>query len=260
MKRNIFSYATSELSQDAFIGWLMSYGNEEGKKIDRTIYECAHTMLMKFYPKDKMPKKAEVKEVLMQKNKVDVTLYVEDDFGSAVFIIEDKTRSIQGEEQLETYYKKAVEEYTEKRVYGIYFKSFLQGNIHTIINSEFKPFLLYNIVETLQETIPTLNYLEGKYGIGNILYDYCEHYYDLYEKMRKYSQIDVSQWDEEQIVAFMYEMCKNPESAYDFGELNNGHGNFWGLWEKDEDRIIMDELEELKESKEEKTVCTTIYT
>ena len=38
---NIFRYATSELSQDAFICWLLSYATEDGWNKDSQLRECA---------------------------------------------------------------------------------------------------------------------------------------------------------------------------------------------------------------------------
>lgn len=35
LKNNLFEYATSELSQDAFICWLASYAHEEAEKMQR---------------------------------------------------------------------------------------------------------------------------------------------------------------------------------------------------------------------------------
>jgi hypothetical protein len=38
---NLFSYATSELSQDAFICWLLSWASLEYKDVDGQLHQCA---------------------------------------------------------------------------------------------------------------------------------------------------------------------------------------------------------------------------
>ena len=49
MKNNIFSYATGELSQDAFICWLMSYAMKDAEN-DTALRMCAHDFLGQFIP------------------------------------------------------------------------------------------------------------------------------------------------------------------------------------------------------------------
>jgi len=60
-KPNLFSYATSELSQDAFICWLLSWGAPEHKKSDFNLYECAISLITSFFDKHEItvPEKIE---------------------------------------------------------------------------------------------------------------------------------------------------------------------------------------------------------
>ena len=41
MKPNIFNIATKELSQDAFITWLLQYADESCKEINKELHLCA---------------------------------------------------------------------------------------------------------------------------------------------------------------------------------------------------------------------------
>lgn len=38
---NLFRYATSELSQDAFICWLVSFALRENEGVDKVLTQCA---------------------------------------------------------------------------------------------------------------------------------------------------------------------------------------------------------------------------
>ena len=51
-KQNLFGYATSELSQDAFICWLLSYAIEGGASKDAALHGCAVEFLRKVLPDD----------------------------------------------------------------------------------------------------------------------------------------------------------------------------------------------------------------
>lgn len=49
LKNNLFNYATSELSQDAFLCWLASYALEAAEP-DDALRSCAREMLELFVP------------------------------------------------------------------------------------------------------------------------------------------------------------------------------------------------------------------
>ena len=49
-KNNLFAYATSELSQDAFISWLMSFAMKEFEGKDVLLTKCAREVIKIFYP------------------------------------------------------------------------------------------------------------------------------------------------------------------------------------------------------------------
>ena len=49
-KNNLFAYATSELSQDAFIAWLMSFAMKEFEGKDVLLTKCAREVIKIFYP------------------------------------------------------------------------------------------------------------------------------------------------------------------------------------------------------------------
>ncbi len=48
-KPNIFKYATKELSQDAFIFWLLDHANPKYKNIDSQLKKCALLLIEKFF-------------------------------------------------------------------------------------------------------------------------------------------------------------------------------------------------------------------
>ncbi len=55
-KPNLFSYATSELSQDAFICWLLAWAHPENKEINSdspALHACARALIEAFFEKHK---------------------------------------------------------------------------------------------------------------------------------------------------------------------------------------------------------------
>lgn len=88
-KPNLFSYATSELSQDALICWLLSWASPEHKESDLDLYECAIGLIRAFFEKHKLsaPQKIEQVEVRKQDNNIDVLCIINSKYP---IIIEDK--------------------------------------------------------------------------------------------------------------------------------------------------------------------------
>ena len=41
MKPNVFDYATSELSQDAFLAWLFKWAEKDNEQYDKLLHDCA---------------------------------------------------------------------------------------------------------------------------------------------------------------------------------------------------------------------------
>lgn len=116
---NIFHFATKELSQDAFLCWLFMFADIEYKKSQ---YEYLHQLATKFILKlvknDKL--KIEKIEVKKQIHKIDIWLEINDDI---LLIIEDKTNSKAGVNQLEKYYDVARKECPNRNISAIYFKT-----------------------------------------------------------------------------------------------------------------------------------------
>ncbi|MDI2113255.1 hypothetical protein [Commensalibacter nepenthis] len=49
---NIFHWATSELSQDAFLAWLVSWADPQYKSINHDLYHCALQFIHSLIKKD----------------------------------------------------------------------------------------------------------------------------------------------------------------------------------------------------------------
>jgi len=99
---NIFEIATKELSQDAFITWLLKWADDSYKDTDEDLHQCGKefisTLIKKQNPNfSESINKVEAKR---QKEKIDVWAEVNDKY---LIIIEDKTNSRDHSKQLEKY-------------------------------------------------------------------------------------------------------------------------------------------------------------
>lgn len=125
MKNSLFYYATSELSQDAFICWLASFALNSSSK--HKLRECAIKLLKLFVPelssKDFTLTDIERQVALSKKNRLDILLTIQAQDTIYKVIVEDKTFTSEGENQLQRYISETTEKNHNCKVCGVYFKT-----------------------------------------------------------------------------------------------------------------------------------------
>ena len=130
-KPNLFDFATSELSQDAFICWLLSWASPEHKYADPDLHQAGSRLIRAFFQLHarEAPPAIETVRVERQPKHIDVLCIVN---GTFHIIIEDKTGSSAHGNQL-TRYVKAIRErgVSEQNIIPIYFK-YCVGNINCV--------------------------------------------------------------------------------------------------------------------------------
>ena len=120
---NLFMYATFELSQDAFISWLLMWGNEEYQSVDAELHAIACKMIQTMIGEtDEINvKKVKVKQ---QEEHIDVLAIVNDKNDKQyAIIIEDKTDTSEHSNQLLQYTKYVQETYKDTVIKCVYYKS-----------------------------------------------------------------------------------------------------------------------------------------
>ena len=101
LKNNLFTYATKELSQDAFLCWLASYALEDAEP-DDALRSCAREMLELFVPELK-GRPFTLQDVERQAGHIDVLLTAELAGTTYKIIVEDKTYTREHSKQLMRY-------------------------------------------------------------------------------------------------------------------------------------------------------------
>ena len=139
---NIFEIATKELSQDAFITWLLMWANDSYKDADEDLHQCGKefvsTLIKKQYPN--FSESINKVEAGRQWKKIDVWAKVNDKY---LIIIEDKINSREHSKQLEKY-KEIAEKWCQE-------------------NNKEKPICIY--LKTGNECKASLEKIEEEYSI-----------------------------------------------------------------------------------------------
>jgi len=218
-KPNLFSYATSELSQDAFICWLLSWASPEYKDSDVDLHECATGLIRVFFEKHKLsaPPTIEQVEVRKQDNNIDVLCIINLKYP---IIIEDKTGTKHHSNQLSRYLEDIKgRDYEEKNIIPIYFKTEDQASYSDVVKNGYQPFLREDF----------LRVLNAYKGTNAILVDYRNYLQSITDKIESYKSIELSKWGWYSWVGFYLELQKRLGDGY-WDYVANPNGGFLGFW------------------------------
>lgn len=115
MTHNLFDYATSELSQDAVICWILSFYNDNTSNL----YDLAKDLLSLFVRLEASEDEIEVKQ---QFYKTDILIYFPKT--NKVVIVEDKVYSSEHNNQMTEYKDRLLKiGYKQDKIYTVYFKT-----------------------------------------------------------------------------------------------------------------------------------------
>lgn len=217
---NLFRYATSELSQDAFICWLVSHCQVSVYDETLPICQCAVDFLNTMLPDDKKWRKGADVQVKKQYLKIDVLLIID----GYHIIIEDKTFTDLHSNQISRYHDLLIEKGIDKKdITCVYYKMIeqsqkVEADIHLTRD------IMLNIFRKYKSTITS-----------DIFLDYFEHLEDIDQKVNSWKSIDYQHWEDLQYIGLFVNLCneKLKDRPVWWGYSNNQSGGFMGLCFKD---------------------------
>ena len=221
---NLFCYATSELSQDAFICWLLSFLLEENKGTDLALEKCASEFVRCFYPE--FPENGMVTNVQRQYKNIDVLLSI----GDKKIIIEDKTFTGVHGNQINVYKKTLAEEgISENDIVCVYYKIIEQPNAEPGVDYEF--------------TREKLIELFRKHMNDNVIFqNYLEHLENIDKRVMMFKELPTDQWDGYAYKGFFSSLrpgvFKRDASWWRY--VSNPTGGFMCLWWSGADKNTLD--------------------
>ncbi len=216
---NLFSFATSELSQDAFICWLLSWAKSEYSNADKELHDCALNLISAFFKKhdQTIPKEINEINVSKQDKKIDVLCVINNEFA---IIIEDKTSTKDHSNQLARYYSEIERRnFSLDKILPIYYKTEDQSNYKQVEENGYKPFLREDILKVL-------NSYSGK---NTILLDYRSHINDISQKVESFKTLPIDSWNWHSWIGFYLELQAEFNTG-DWGYVANPTGGFLGFW------------------------------
>lgn len=211
---NLFHYATSELSQDAFICWLLAHGMEEHQAEEPLLYRCAMDFL---HQVPGLGHATKVDDIRKQYKNIDALVIVDD----IHVIIEDKTYTKLHGNQIDKYTKTLVKEGVPKDKIRTVFYKIIEQSKKEHVDCEF--------------TRPRILCLLRKYKSCNnaIFTSYLDHLEELEARTQAYHQKTIDKWDGDAVRGFFADLQARKEKEYGivgWGYVSNPAGGFMGMW------------------------------
>ncbi len=220
LQNNLFNYATSELSQDAFICWLLSHAMKEFETQDAELTKCAKDFLRQFT--NNTVADPIVVDIKKQYNNIDVLVILENNIA---IIIEDKTFTSEHSNQINRYSNiiKNDKDFKHHKLYCVYFKTWFDSCIYKIK------------ADCICDRLTILNTLE-KYHSQNAIFAAFKQRQQFIDKDAKtFMDKDTKSWGDAAICGFFDWLQNSDESPLkeyniDYDYVNNPNGGFYGCW------------------------------
>jgi len=227
---NLFTFATSELSQDAFLAWLCSWAKPELVANDASLNSCAQSFIKILFDKcDKPCHKTcpDIKTIRIQKQYygIDVLCIVNEQY---YIIIEDKTNTKDHSGQLLRYANEISNNLgiKEENILKIYLKTSDQSSYHSVREQGYASVKRGDILSVLKDCQTN----------NQILLDYRERLEGIDAEFKQYKSInkDSELWNKfitwmgfyQDIQARLLKDGLLPSSTFD---NNDSLGNHWHI-------------------------------
>lgn len=218
---NLFEFATSELSQDAFLCWLMSWSQETHRSLDKNLHDTSVDFVSMMFNVHGIPvPKIEKIEITRQFQGLDILAIINNTYA---VLIEDKTFTKNHSNQLERYREAVEMAYPDKIQLPIYYKIADQSHYRSVVDAKYFPFTRDRMLKILQRG--------RKKGANHpIFLDYLAYLEKLESKIKGYKIKPIIDWDDFAWQGFYMELQKHFEGSW--GYVSNPRGGFWGFWWK----------------------------
>jgi hypothetical protein len=208
-KPNLFRFATKELSQDAFICWLLAWANKdfEGDELHKVGVHFLESLLAKNHDSVSVT----FFEIRQQFKKIDILVLINttlDDVKkskkppqeSLAIIIEDKVKSSQHGNQLEDYFKEIHNlGFDEKQILRIYFKTKDQAHYKKIEEVGYKPFIRKEFLKVL----------DSYKGNNHIISDFKSYWQTVHDETESFQNSHVDEWKSNAWIGFYLALAEN---------------------------------------------------
>lgn len=222
MKPNLFSIATKELSQDAFITWLLQWADDSFVKENQDLSKAGKEFVKKLLSFKYKIKANDIKKVTAGRQwaNIDVWAEVNDEY---IIIIEDKVNTSEHDNQLERYRKTIEKEYGKDiKFVCIYLKTGLEtmDNIQKIKDKG------WNYISRKD----FLDFLKSQNPKSEIYSDYLSNLLEIQNESESFTRFEqLNSWEATKgLYSYIETKLEDDWSHWDY--VSNPNGGFLGMW------------------------------
>ena len=238
---NLFDFATSELSQDAFFAWLLSWADPAWSSTDAELHACGQRLLNVFFAAHgrSIPDPIEKVEVRKQSSRIDVLCIVNTNLA---VLIEDKTATQEHGTQLPTYIKATTGKgFAREDILPIYLKTHEQGDFSAVTKYG------YQVVSRRK----VLDVLASCQSTNDILVDFRHVLLEIEASFASHRTSPLEDWNYRSWIGFYQELKQALTGECTWEYVPNRGGGFWGFWwcwhhDTEEDCHVYLQLEQTK--------------
>ena len=226
---NLFKFATSELSQDAFICWLLSWADQDyqtGSDKHKALNRLATSMLALFFKKagNSLPSRIDKIVVKRQVNNIDVLCIINDTY---CVLIEDKVGSLQHSDQLIRYKQFMLnghtQTFTEDKIIPIYLQTHDQSNYKAVLTDGFYPVTRRDLLDLFNSE------RNAALQESDIYSDYLNHLQSIEEAVQSFKSRPVNEWKKRAWIGF-FQYLQSYLGEGNWKYVANKSGGFMGFW------------------------------
>ncbi|MDO4230333.1 MAG: PD-(D/E)XK nuclease family protein, partial [Capnocytophaga sp.] len=220
MRPNIFDIATKELSQDAFITWLLAYGDEKCLEYDKNLHNCSKELIKRLIRKKNPDFSDNIHKVEAgrQWKNIDIWATIDEKY---LIIIEDKTYSSAHSDQLPRY-KEIAQNWCDENNYEelicIYIK---KGNesLYSLRKIQQEGYHIFSRKDFLD--------LFAQYKSDNDIFnDFKSHLEKIELSYKEYEYKNINEWNSSDWQGF-FSFLEEKEIIRSWEYVNNTRGGFW---------------------------------
>ena len=227
LKPNIFDYATSELSQDAFLCWLLKWAEEGARNHDPQLHAIANGFVHEMFHLHDCPLQEPIHSVRIKRQfqSLDILAIINETYA---ILIEDKVFTKHHSNQLERYLDmvKTHPETWYLKPIPIYYKIVEQGDYSGVTEAEYKIFTRTKMIEVLSDFHASTT--------NDILNDYLQYLKQIDTSIESYKSLPITEWNSFSWQGFYRDLQKELKNGK-WGRVENARGGFWAFWWKGDD-------------------------
>ena len=216
---NIFNYATSELSQDAIICYILEWAKTENKVKNNNLHKLAINFIDSIFNKFKdieKPNKYQEIDIKKQYKNIDILCIIN---GRYSIIIEDKTNTKNHSGQLKKYFETVNQDFSEMNIMPVYFKTGDQSNYNEIIKNGYEVYARSDFLSILKSEIIQ----------NDIVENYTCFLQNIENEINSYKTLPIDKWYWNSWKGFFIKLREELNTG-NWDYVSNRGGGFLGFW------------------------------